>query len=118
MSVRFVAFLVITGLMASMGASWLVDELLVEPDERDAPIVAMRTAPERIRGIEAERAACRRHGSSAAVSEATRREIRRICSQAAKGDLEEAQAGTLAACLLVARQTGDLEGCGFTTLNR
>ena len=77
------------------------------------PIVARKVATPPPAGMAAGLAACRRQAAGKPVSDGVRRTVRRLCTKAAGENLAAVEGATLAACLAVARETGDIERCGF-----
>jgi hypothetical protein len=83
----------------------------------DKAIVAVKTTDSRNMSKPEILAACRKHAEAKGISADARRKVRRICNDVQDKNREEAGAAALAACLVVARETGDLEACGFNVVS-
>jgi hypothetical protein len=81
-----------------------------EPD-RGEPIVVKTTRDESAKTRVALES-CREQLAGKDVPDDVRRDVRMLCEQAAGKSLKDIEATTLAACLLVAGETGDLDACG------
>jgi hypothetical protein len=81
--------------------------------DNGTPIIAVKTSrnlpPSRQAGLKA----CREQIRGKNISEAVKRKVRNVCARAAHDDLKGVDAAVLTACVLVARETGDLNACGF-----
>jgi len=80
------------------------------------PIVARKLPARPPQSAAAGLRACRSHAAGRHVSEAVRERAQQICAAAAGGSVEDIQSATLAACLAVAQEDGQLERCGFEVI--
>ena len=79
----------------------------------DRPALLRKRPPQPPGDAAVELRACRRHADRGGVPDAVRERALAACARAAHGDAQAAQDAALAVCVATARETADLEACGF-----